>query len=78
MSVTGNQPTKVGQRVLVVDVEGVVYSGRTSLMDPYKARFAQDTPLRTLAEATGARVIRSQATSLRSREFVTSAVFSGI
>jgi malate dehydrogenase (oxaloacetate-decarboxylating)(NADP+) len=45
------------ERVLVVDIEGVVYAGRTTLMDPYKARFAQDTPARTLAEAiTGADV----------------------
>jgi malate dehydrogenase (oxaloacetate-decarboxylating)(NADP+) len=39
------------ERILVVDVEGVVYAGRTTLMDPYKARFAQETPARTLAEA---------------------------
>jgi malate dehydrogenase (oxaloacetate-decarboxylating)(NADP+) len=39
------------QHVLVVDIEGVVYAGRTALMDPYKARFAQPTAKRTLAEA---------------------------
>ena len=39
------------ERVLVVDVEGVVYQGRTALMDPYKARFARDTDRRTLADA---------------------------
>jgi malate dehydrogenase (oxaloacetate-decarboxylating)(NADP+) len=39
------------ERILVVDVEGVVYAGRTTLMDPYKARFAQETPARTLAQA---------------------------
>ncbi len=39
------------ERVLVVDIEGVVYAGRTTLMDPYKARFAQATAKRTLAEA---------------------------
>jgi malate dehydrogenase (oxaloacetate-decarboxylating)(NADP+) len=39
------------EHVLVVDVEGVVYAGRTALMDPYKARFAQPTVKRTLAEA---------------------------
>jgi malate dehydrogenase (oxaloacetate-decarboxylating)(NADP+) len=39
------------ERILVVDIEGVVYAGRTTLMDPYKARFAQETSARTLAEA---------------------------
>ena len=39
------------ENVLVVDVKGVVYEGRTELMDPYKARFAQPTAKRTLAEA---------------------------
>ena len=39
------------ERILVVDVEGVVYAGRTTLMDPYKARFARETTARTLAEA---------------------------
>ena len=39
------------EHVLVVDVEGVVYAGRTTLMDPYKARYAQPTAKRTLAEA---------------------------
>jgi malate dehydrogenase (oxaloacetate-decarboxylating)(NADP+) len=39
------------EHVLVVDVEGVVYAGRTTLMDAYKARFAQPTAKRTLAEA---------------------------
>ncbi|HEX5795858.1 MAG TPA: NADP-dependent malic enzyme [Geminicoccaceae bacterium] len=39
------------ERILVVDVEGVVYAGRTSLMDPYKARFAQETSARSLADA---------------------------
>ncbi|HEX6114575.1 MAG TPA: NADP-dependent malic enzyme [Geminicoccaceae bacterium] len=41
------------ERILVVDVEGVVYAGRTSLMDPYKARFAQETSARSLADAIG-------------------------
>ena len=36
---------------LLVDTAGVVYTGRTEKMNPYKARFAQDTPLRTIAEA---------------------------
>lgn len=30
---------------------GVIYEGRTEEMDPYKARFARDTELRTIAEA---------------------------
>jgi malate dehydrogenase (oxaloacetate-decarboxylating)(NADP+) len=39
------------RNVWVTDLAGVVYQGRTELMDPDKAEFAQDTPLRTLAEA---------------------------
>ena len=39
------------ENLLVVDIEGVVYAGRTELMDPYKARYARDTEKRTLAEA---------------------------
>ena len=39
------------ENVLVVDIEGVVYAGRTKLMDPYKARYARATAKRTLAEA---------------------------
>jgi malate dehydrogenase (oxaloacetate-decarboxylating)(NADP+) len=39
------------ENLLVVDIEGVVYAGRTTLMDPYKARYARDTAKRTLAEA---------------------------
>ena len=39
------------EHVLVVDIEGVVFAGRTQLMDPYKARFAQPTAKRTLADA---------------------------
>ncbi len=38
------------QNIWVTDIEGVVYEGRTSLMDPEKARFAQPTSARTLAE----------------------------
>jgi malate dehydrogenase (oxaloacetate-decarboxylating)(NADP+) len=37
--------------VLVTDIEGVVYEGRAALMDPWKARYAQPTGMRTLAEA---------------------------
>ena len=36
--------------IWVTDLAGVVWQGRTELMDPDKAEFAQDTPLRTLAE----------------------------
>ena len=39
------------ERIVVTDIAGVVYEGRTEEMDPYKARYAVDTPMRTLAEA---------------------------
>lgn len=35
----------------LVDSKGVIYKGRKEGMNPYKERFAQDTPMRTLAEA---------------------------
>ncbi|MBI3228633.1 MAG: NADP-dependent malic enzyme [Burkholderiales bacterium] len=38
------------ENIFVTDLAGVVYKGRTELMDPDKERFAQDTPARTLAE----------------------------
>lgn len=38
------------KNIYVTDLAGVVYQGRIALMDPDKARFAQDTPLRTLAD----------------------------
>ncbi|MCP5269784.1 MAG: NADP-dependent malic enzyme [Burkholderiaceae bacterium] len=38
------------QNIWVTDLAGVVYSGRTELMDEDKAQFAQDTAARTLAE----------------------------
>jgi malate dehydrogenase (oxaloacetate-decarboxylating)(NADP+) len=38
------------EHIWVSDIEGVVYKGRTVLMDPEKSRFAQDTPARKLAE----------------------------
>ncbi|QYD72999.1 NADP-dependent malic enzyme [Paraburkholderia edwinii] len=38
------------QNIWATDIEGVVYRGRTTLMDPDKARFAQETDARTLAE----------------------------
>ena len=38
------------ENIWVTDIKGVVYEGRTELMDPEKARFAQKTEARTLAE----------------------------
>jgi len=37
--------------ITLCDTKGVVYKGRPAGMNPYKERFAQDTKLRTLAEA---------------------------
>jgi malate dehydrogenase (oxaloacetate-decarboxylating)(NADP+) len=37
--------------ITVTDIVGVVYEGRTELMDPRKARYAKKTNARTLAEA---------------------------
>ncbi|MBI5032775.1 MAG: NADP-dependent malic enzyme [Chloroflexi bacterium] len=39
------------ENVTMVDTKGVVYKGRTEGMNPYKARFAQETQARTLADA---------------------------
>ncbi|MCX7946067.1 MAG: NADP-dependent malic enzyme [Hydrogenophilus sp.] len=39
--------------IWVTDLAGVVYTGRTQLMDPYKARYAQETDARTLADIIG-------------------------
>jgi len=41
------------EQVWLTDLAGVVYRGRTELMDPLKARFAQDTRARSLAEVIG-------------------------
>ncbi|HEX6070114.1 MAG TPA: NADP-dependent malic enzyme, partial [Longimicrobiaceae bacterium] len=38
------------EHITMCDISGVVHSGRDDL-DPYKGRFARDTPLRTLTEA---------------------------
>ncbi|MDC7704176.1 NADP-dependent malic enzyme [Vogesella indigofera] len=38
------------ENIWVTDIEGVVYRGRQTLMDPTKERFAQPTDARTLAE----------------------------
>ena len=48
-----NQLVSLGanpRNIWVTDIEGVVYSGREKLMDPWKAVFAQETEARTLAE----------------------------
>ena len=38
------------ENITISDIAGVVYEGRTELMDEYKSRFAQPTEERTLAE----------------------------
>ena len=38
------------ENIWVTDLAGVVYKGRTELMDEDKSAFAQETTLRTLAE----------------------------
>ena len=45
---------KIGMKrenILVADIEGVVYEGRKSLMDPWKEPYARKTKARTLDEA---------------------------
>jgi malate dehydrogenase (oxaloacetate-decarboxylating)(NADP+) len=39
------------ENIWVTDIEGLVYEGRTKLMDPIKARYVKKTEQRTLAEA---------------------------
>ncbi|MFO1218427.1 MAG: NADP-dependent malic enzyme [Burkholderiaceae bacterium] len=39
------------ENIWVTDLAGLVWKGRTELMDPDKAEFAQETSMRTLAEA---------------------------
>ena len=41
------------EQIWVTDIEGVVYEGRTVLMDAEKARFAQPTDARTLMDVIG-------------------------
>lgn len=41
------------KNIWVTDIEGVVYEGRQTLMDPDKARYAQQTDARKLAEVIG-------------------------
>ena len=38
------------ENIIVTDIKGVVYTGRTEEMDDNKARYAKDTPARTLGE----------------------------
>ncbi len=38
------------ENILVADIKGVVFEGRTELMDPEKARYARPTAARTLAD----------------------------
>jgi len=48
-----NLLTSMGVRrenIWVTDIEGVVYAGRPTLMDPWKAPYAQETDKRTLGE----------------------------
>ncbi len=39
------------ENIILCDTKGVIYTGRTAGMNPYKEYFAQDTELRTLEEA---------------------------
>lgn len=39
------------ENILMADSQGILYTGREKGMNPYKAKFARDTPLRTLGEA---------------------------
>ena len=41
------------ENVTVCDIVGVVYEGRTELMDPYKARYARKTSARKIGEVIG-------------------------
>jgi malate dehydrogenase (oxaloacetate-decarboxylating)(NADP+) len=39
------------ENIWVTDIEGLVYAGRATLMDRWKSTYAQETKMRTLAEA---------------------------
>jgi malate dehydrogenase (oxaloacetate-decarboxylating)(NADP+) len=41
------------ENIWITDIEGVVYEGRTALMDRWKAAYAQKTDARTLADVIG-------------------------
>jgi len=62
------------ENIWVADIEGVVYTGRQKLMDPYKAVYAQQTEKRKLAEImVGADVFLGlSAAGIVSREMVAS------
>ncbi len=46
------------ENLIMTDLDGVLYKGRKESMNPYKERFAQTTPLRTLSDAmNGADVV---------------------
>ena len=62
------------ENIWIADIEGVVYEGRTALMDPYKAIYAQRTEKRKLAEImVGADVFLGlSAAGIVSREMVAS------
>ncbi len=68
---------KIGMKrenITIADIEGVVYEGRTVLMDPYKAPFAQKTKARVLADVmTGADIFLGlSAAGVVSKEMVAS------
>ncbi|MGL4397554.1 MAG: NADP-dependent malic enzyme, partial [Hyphomicrobium sp.] len=62
------------ENIFVADIEGVVYEGRTKLMDPYKSPFAQKTTARQLGEVIkGADIFLGlSAAGVVSREMVVS------
>jgi malate dehydrogenase (oxaloacetate-decarboxylating)(NADP+) len=41
------------ENIIMVDTKGVIHEGRAEGINPYKARFAQKTGLRTLEEGLG-------------------------
>ncbi len=72
-----NLLVKIGMRrenIFIADIEGVVYEGRATLMDEYKAPYAQKTKARKLAEImVGADIFLGlSAAGVVSREMVAS------
>ncbi|MGQ0457350.1 MAG: NADP-dependent malic enzyme [Hyphomicrobium sp.] len=72
-----NLLVKIGvtrENIFVADIEGVVYEGRKTLMDPYKAPYAQRTKARTLSDVmAGADIFLGlSAAGVVSREMVAS------
>src|SRR5438105_3915688 len=39
------------ENILLIDRKGVIYKGRPGTLDPYKAKFANETNARTIADA---------------------------